>query len=348
MKRLLSVAAFAALALACNKPTPPSSPPTPTTTAPAGAGPLTGTVLETIDAANYTYLRLKTASGEEWAAVPQADVKKGATVTVDQQMVQEHFQSKTLNRTFDRIVFGTLDGTPGGGSESGASIGSTGSEVVTGTVVEAIDAASYTYLRLRTSTGEVWAAVPETHVSKGATVSVAQQMVQENFQSKTLNRTFDRIIFGTLETGAQAGGAPANPAPAIAIPPHPKSTTDARASEHMRGGEANVDAKVAKASGADAKTVAEIWSQRKALENKQVSVRGKVVKFLPQILGKNWVHLRDGSGSAQSGDDELTVTTNDTAAVGDEVTAHGTVHIDKDFGAGYRYGAMLEDASLSK
>ena len=77
-------------------------------------------------------------------------------------------------------------------------------------------------------------------------------------------------------------------------------------------------------------------------------VRGKVVKFLPGIMGRNWMHLRDGSGSGKNGDNDLTVTTSDTAAVGDIVTIKGVVHLDKDFGAGYTYAVIIEDASLVK
>jgi hypothetical protein len=64
-------------------------------------------------------------------------------------------------------------------------------------------------------------------------------------------------------------------------------------------------------------------------------------------MGKNWVHLRDGSGTAGK-DNDITVTTGDRVAVGDVVTAKGTVRVDKDFGAGYAYPVIVEDAKLSK
>src|SRR5258708_6573137 len=70
---------------------------------------VTGKIVDTMDAGGYTYLKLKTASGEEWAAVRQTPVKKGATVTVAVQMTAEKFQSNTLKRTFDKIYFGALD-----------------------------------------------------------------------------------------------------------------------------------------------------------------------------------------------------------------------------------------------
>jgi len=107
------------------------------------------------------------------------------------------------------------------------------------------------------------------------------------------------------------------------------------------------DVKVPRAAGADAHTVAEVWAQRVQLKEKSVAIRGKVVKFNENIMGKNWVHLRDGSGTAGK-DNDITVTTGDKVAVGDVVTAKGTVRVDKDFGAGYAYPVIVEDAKLSK
>ena len=77
-------------------------------------------------------------------------------------------------------------------------------------------------------------------------------------------------------------------------------------------------------------------------------MRGKVVKYTPAVMGKNWVHLRDGSGTHEKANDDLTVTTSGSAAVGDVVLVKGVVHLDRDFGAGYSYAVIIEDASLSR
>jgi hypothetical protein len=205
---------------------------------------------------------------------------------------------------------------------------------LSGTVAESIDAAGYTYVRLSTAQGDTWAAIPQTALKKGQSLTLDVQMVSEGFHSKTLDRTFDRLTFATVAGAARAPAQPAAVAPPTGhLPPSPKAP-------------ANV--KVARAEGKNAKTVAEVWSARAALKGSSVAVRGTVVKFLPQILGKNWVHLRDGSGSAATKDEDLTVTTQDTAKVGDVVTATGTVHTDKDYGAGYAYPVILEEAKLSR
>ncbi|MGZ4778923.1 MAG: nucleotide-binding protein, partial [Thermoanaerobaculia bacterium] len=102
------------------------------------------------------------------------------------------------------------------------------------------------------------------------------------------------------------------------------------------------------ASGPDAKTIAEIWAGKDTLKDKNVVVRGKVVKSLSGIMGKNWIHLRDGSGTRAKGTDDITVTTNGNASVGDVVVVSGTLRADKDFGAGYVYSVIIEDAKLQK
>ena len=84
------------------------------------------------------------------------------------------------------------------------------------------------------------------------------------------------------------------------------------------------------------------------MKDKPVSVRGKVVKYNEEIMGKNWLHLRDGSGAEADKTNDLLVTTKSAARPGDVVTVNGVVRLDKDFGSGYSYKVMLEDATLQK
>ena len=105
---------------------------------------------------------------------------------------------------------------------------------------------------------------------------------------------------------------------------------------------------VAKAEGAEGRTIAELFAQRAALNGKTVAIRGKVVKFNSGIMGKNWIHLRDGSGTPETKDHDVTVTTNDTVAKGDVVVVKGTVAVDRDFGSGYTYALVVEEAKVTK
>lgn len=205
---------------------------------------------------------------------------------------------------------------------------------LSGTVLERLEASPYCYLRLKTAQGEVWAAVPEAKVEKGAVVTIANPMLMSNFESKTLKRSFAEVYFGTL---APAGDA----APAAAAPagnPH----------GGMGPGTPVEVGKVDKAAGADARTVGEVWAQKAGLKGKTVTVRGKVVKYSPGVMGKNWLHIQDGSGDAGAGTHDLTVTSQDGAAKGDIVTITGVLRTDKDFGSGYTYPVIVEDAKVAK
>jgi hypothetical protein len=106
--------------------------------------------------------------------------------------------------------------------------------------------------------------------------------------------------------------------------------------------------KVPKASGPDGRTVAEIVTKRAELKDKTIVVRGKVVRYTAEVLGKNWIHLRDGSGSASDNTHDVLVTTKDQARIGDVVVAKGVVHTDRDLGSGYSYKVLIEEATLQK
>ena len=108
------------------------------------------------------------------------------------------------------------------------------------------------------------------------------------------------------------------------------------------------EVKVEKAKGANAQTVAGIVAGAPKLKDKPVTVRGQVVKFSSGIMGKNWLHLRDGTGSSRDGTDDLIVVTNDSTSVGEVVLVSGTVRTDRDLGMGYSYKVLVEDARLAK
>ncbi len=199
-----------------------------------------------------------------------------------------------------------------------------------GEVLETRSVESYTYLRLKTASGEIWAAVPTTTVKKGAQVTIANPMTMENFESKTLNKKFDRIVFGQL------------------VDPNAKPATPHGAASAGSASAAAPVAKVAKATGPDARTVAEVFKGKSTLKDKPVTVRAQVVKVSLGILGKNWLHVQDGSGSAADGTNDIVVTTKSEAAIGDIVTAKGKVRTDVDVGSGYTYAVMIEDAVVAK
>ena len=153
------------------------------------------------------------------------------------------------------------------------------------------------------------------------------------FKGCSTLKTFKKILFGNLRGANNGTSGSSVLGDSFSINP-----------EKMP--EPVITEPVAKASGANAMTVAEIVSKAGELKGKPVLVRGKVVKYNADIMDKNWIHLRDGSGSATEGSDDILVTTTDKAKVGDVVTVKGTVNTDQDFGAGYFYKVLIEEAKL--
>lgn len=221
-----------------------------------------------------------------------------------------------------------------------------GSEGFTGKVVETMDASSYTYVFVDTGTKKVWAAASKFPVKVGDTVSVPASQLMSDFHSKSLNRDFSEIYFtdkiqvnGSSSTeeklpqghppigGATPGTLPTGHADIAATTPPPK--TDFTGLKPAKNGQ----------------TVEWIYAASAKLEGKPVKVRGKVVKYNAQILGKNWLHIQDGTGGPTNND--ILVTTTSEAKLGDTVLVEGKVASNKDFGSGYKYALMIEDAKVT-
>jgi hypothetical protein len=232
--------------------------------------------------------------------------------------------------------------TPGAPVAGAPAASGQAAQTVEGTVVETMDASNYTYVRVKAGAGELWAATATFKVAVGDRVMVPLEMPMENFHSQTLNRDFPLIYF-TSRIGRE--GEPAAEAPAM-IPGHSQAAGAAPGAGGLPASSAaaQVTGPIQPAPGGT--TVANIWATRKALAGKTVTVRGKVVKFNGGIMGRNWIHIQDGTGVAGNGTHDLLVTADAAAKVGDIIVVTGTVAIDKDFTAGYAYAVLIEGATL--
>jgi hypothetical protein len=216
-----------------------------------------------------------------------------------------------------------------------------------GEVLEVIEVAKYSYLRLGSKGSEgTWVAVPSAKVAVGTHVKVRDAVKMTDFKSTTLHRTFPAIYFGTLEGGPQPHGTSPDDPHASAADPHAGFAPGAAdADPHAHASESDVTVKpIDRAAGPDGKTVAEVIAGRAKLAGKTVRIHATVVKSTPGVLGKTWLHLRDGSGA--EGANDLTVTTDATPAVGDTVLVEGVVALDRDVGSGYRFPTLVEHAKL--
>jgi hypothetical protein len=207
---------------------------------------------------------------------------------------------------------------------------------LSGKVVETMNSGGYTYISVEKEGKRTWVAIPTTEVKVGQEVTYLPGAEMRNFTSKTLNRTFESIIF--------SGGIVPQPGTAAANKPSSSQQVDKPAAAAMANEKISVDT----APGPDAYTVGEIYEKAATLNQKTAVVKGKVVKVSAGIMGKNWIHLKDGTGDAAMQTNKLVTTTNDLPAVGDIVTMKGTIYKDKDFGAGYKYGVIMENASIQR
>ena len=206
------------------------------------------------------------------------------------------------------IAYGTSTAASKGASHSG-------------TVLETMEGGGYSYMKLDQDGKLVWIAVSRANVAVGDKVEYDEQMRMPNFTSKTLNKTFDEIIFAKLR-GGHAMASPPQPVAEIAVGDEP----------------------IEKAEGGY--TVAEVFANKEILKGKVIKVRGRVVKLSQAIMHRNWIHLKDGTG--ETGSDKIVFRSeNGVAQVGSIVTAEGRLETDKDFGYGYRYEVLVEDASFS-
>ncbi len=210
-------------------------------------------------------------------------------------------------------------------TETASTAQNTDSSRLGGKVLETIDVSTYTYVRFETPYGEAWAAVPQAPVEIGSEIVIANPQAMSNFESKTLGRSFETIYFGTIEGRNVAS-------------PMAPSTAKGRPST------APID--VARAEGAIGRTIAELYAEKGEFSGKSVALRGKVVKYSAGIMGRNWIHLQDGTGDSSAGTNDITVTSSDTTAVGETILVEGIVSVDKDFGAGYSYAVIVEQASV--
>ena len=235
------------------------------------------------------------------------------------------------------------------------------SPVLKGTIIECKDVTNYTYLLLEDKTGKVWAAIPKTQVKTGDEIAITNIAVMKDFHSKTLEKTFDIILFAVPSEGCpfkdEMGGEivsemhsstmPGKMPPNMMSPASMPHAAPAMGDSTKKSRPALQDIKVSKAVGENAYTIEEIYAKKEELSQKTIIVQAIVVKFMPQIMGKNWIHIQDGTGNAEKGNNDIAVSTLETVETGEEVIVKGTLGIDKDFGMSCAFSTLIEEASIT-
>lgn len=225
-------------------------------------------------------------------------------------------------------------------------------EPFSGTVVSVANGGGYSYVEIKGESGKFWSATRPIEVKKGDKAQLVNPMKMEKFQVKSLDRTFDVIYFaddvlvngkGHMEVQSKSkgiGGMTANPdgreAGQAMKNPHQMGKG------HM-GGNADIDASGIK-SEAGSVAIEDLLKNPENYAGETVKIHGLITKFLPMIMEKNWLHLKDASCGAA----HLVATTDETFKVGDTVMLSGKVEVNKDFGFGYKYNVLLTHAEAGK
>jgi len=326
---------------------------------------VSGKVVETHEAGSYTYFLVEKDGKQTWVAVPPTKANIGDELSFRPGIKMVKFKSNILNREFDTIIFsvGTVGSktddkllqkiadknakpaaAKGDAAMAAAAVPPPVETVpISGKVVEVAEGGGYSYFLIEKDGKKSWVATPPLKVKVGETVTFQPGMEMKDFTSKALNKTFDTIIFSE---GPPRSEISPQDAEALKSKAHEKLKQDKSLPAGKDG--KPLDVKVEKAGGANGYTVAELYEKSGALNGKEVVVTGRVVKVSKKIMGKNWVHLQDGSGDAASGTNNLVTTTQDVVVVGDVVTAKGILAKDRDFGGGYQYVVIIEETTLVK
>jgi hypothetical protein len=197
-------------------------------------------------------------------------------------------------------------------------------------VEEVLQANNYTYLRVSEKGMEQWLAVPSMIASKGDVYYYRGGMEMQNFQSSDLGKVFESVLF--LEQ-------------VYTTPPLPEIEEATAAKTHTGLVKAKkMDFSVDPAQ--DGITIAELFAGKEKYEGKTVKVRGAVTRFNPSILETNWIHIQDGT--EHEGQFDLAVTTDQTVEPGDIIIVEGKISLNKDFGYGYYYDVLMENATVSE
>ncbi|MGA9271344.1 MAG: hypothetical protein WBV45_12030 [Lutimonas sp.] len=189
-------------------------------------------------------------------------------------------------------------------------------------------AGNYTYLSVTEGDESYWIAVSGKGFETGETIYFKNFMEMNDFESKELDKTFETILFVDNYSREPDG---------LEKAAEERAKASSQAKKRM---DAMIDSiKIAPAPGGI--SIAELYGNPEKYKDKQVVVRGQIIKINRDIMDKNWVHIMDGTRVDRS---DLTFTTTEDFQLGDTITIRGKVALDKDFGAGYVYPLIVEEA----
>jgi len=216
-----------------------------------------------------------------------------------------------------------------------------------GKILQISSAMGYKYLKVDENGTTLWVAIANAPVNIGDTIGYDKQTIMTNFKSKTLGKTFEKVIFASDVYLPKRRQRVRSMKEMLGLTGTQNMTNPHKG---MGVGLSPIQEEKEPALPFVEKpfySVEEVFMWRKMLQGKTIKIKGKIYKVSHQIMKRDWVHLGDGSGDEKKLTDDLVFTTTSTKLqAGDEVIASGKVTVDKDFGYGYFYKVIMEDASF--
>lgn len=215
------------------------------------------------------------------------------------------------------------------------------SEFTTVKVKEVEQVGGYTYLLVKGKGPEYWVAVSAMDAAPGETYYYQGGLLMEDFHSNELDRDFESVLFVDAIYPGTPPDTDTETAPEMMdfdqpLPAHGQGDTPGSRTVEER-------AVIEVEAGEGAVTIKELYANPAQYEGKQVRVTGMVTKFNPQIMDRNWIHLQDGSEF--EGKFDLTATSTEYFETGNTITLEGVLALNRDFGYGYNYELLLENAT---
>lgn len=310
-------------------------------------------VEEVLQTSQYTYIHAKEGLEELWLAAPKMQATVGEILYFKEGLPMKDFESKELNRTFKDVLFldnlstsptiieknhtpphsQSIENTTS--SNTANAENSCPANMHSVIAEEIIQTSQYTYIRAKEGNNELWLATVKMEAAVGEKYYFKGGLPMTDFESKALKRIFKEILF--LDN--------------ISTEPTPAGNNNSSRTENNTSNSTGSDIPLEKKEiklnhQKDDITIAALLENKNKYSNKTIKIKGQVTKFSSGIMKKNWIHIQDGTEF--SGKFDLTITTNQEVKVGENVTFKGEIALDKDFGYGYNYDVIMEDAILIK
>lgn len=197
--------------------------------------------------------------------------------------------------------------------------------------VEVLPASEYVYIKVKENGKDFWIATRKQKIEIGSSYLYNEALQKIAFESKEHKRVFDTLYLVTALVPKDHGASHLNT---------DKLKTAPNSSNSVK--KPSISPEEMDKLFMGVVTVSDLVENPKKYEGKVVELNGECTKVNNGIMGRNWIHLNDGSKNNY----DLVITSENNIEKGAKITMRGIVRLNKDFGAGYSYDIILEEGTL--